>query len=265
MSSELKDALAEEYSSWAWKWVFRPFVLLQFALYVAATWRFYGRWSAGSGIYRHSGASDPDLHVNHLGNYAIVDVEPNHLLLGIHMGMAVIWVGGLLVQKTVLRRMAEAIDATGEGRTKNSAAYRRYRRVHAVLGTTMCVAGLLGCVAGPIVAWQSHAHAPMQVFLLLLPLYFLPAIATTWITARRKRFHDHQMWADLAFLGPAVASLWAEALIYYFGRGTPLGPRIGELTGVSVAWVVSFALLVLPAYLRRRRAARSSRKASPRR
>lgn len=248
--ASLRDTLADETESRSWRYAFRPMLLLQFGLYVAAIIRFWG--NAG---YDHvGGAGDASLHENHIGNLAIMAEQPNRWLLLIHLGMATYWVGGVLVQKHLLSRMAGAIDARRVGAPRDPAAYKRYRRAHAILGSSMCLVAFAGCVAGPLIAWFSHGHAPMRTFLLLLPIYFLPAICLTWWTARRKRFRDHQAWADLAFLGPAVASLWAEGLIFVAGRHTALGPRLGELVGVSIAWIVASLLLVLPVWLRRRRA-----------
>jgi len=61
-------------------------------------------------------------------------------------------------------------------------------------------------------------------------------MATCWIAAR----------ANVAFLGPAVASLWAEAPIFFFRRETPLGPRAGELAGTGLAWALVLLVVVLP-------------------
>ncbi len=249
----LPAALAADSDSRAYRFVYRPLLLLQLALYVRGLFLF-----ARTPTFEHvGGASDPVLFENHIGNLSHMASQPNRVLLTIHFVMATYWVGGVLAQKHLVSRMAGALGALDvqAGRAaRDPAAYKRYRQTHAVLGSSMCAIALVGCVAGPVIAWQSHGHPAMRTFLLALPFYFLPAIFHVWRTARQKRHRDHQLWANLAFLAPAVASLWAEALIYTCGRHTSLGTRLGELVGVAIAYTLTLVLLVLPFMLERRRA-----------
>lgn len=242
MPSTVAEVLSEDAADRAWNRVFLPTLVAQFLLYLVAA----GRFARDPGYSALAGASAPELHENHLGNIAIVLAQPDRALLAVHLGMAVFWVGGVLGQKALLRAMSASLA------DRDGPSYRRARNVHAVLGTALVAVALAGCVAGPIIAWQSHGHPAMKAFLLALPLYFLPAITMVWVSARRRRLADHRFWATAAFVGPAVASLWAEALIYVCGRHTPLGPWTGELVGTGSAFALSAWFVVRPAIVARR-------------
>ena len=242
-AASVRAALADDAAWAAYRWVYRPMLFLQLALYARAMVLFL--WSPSFALV--GGAADPQLHQNHIGNYSILRTQPHPALLAVHLTMALSWVGAVLFQKWTVGRMASSLGVGG-------AAYVRARRVHVVVGTALCTLALAGCVAGPLIAFQSHGHPPMRTFLLLLPLWFLPAITTVWVTARRRTIalRDHAAWANTAFLAPAVASLWAEALIYVCGRHTPLGPRIGELTGTGLAWALILEVVVVHVWRARR-------------
>ena len=212
-----------------YRWIYRPMLALQLALYLLAAARFLATPSYAA----LPGADDPLLHENHLGNIAIISSQPNPWLLGIHMGMAVVWVAGVLLNKELAHRLERSASVR--------AAHRR-------LGAAMCAVALAGCVAGPLVAWLDHGHPAMRTFLLLLPLYFLPAVSCVWYSARKKRWPEHRFWVSVAFVGPAVASLWAEILIYTFGRHSPLGPWAGELAGTWTAFGLASLAVVWPAH-----------------
>lgn len=238
----LADALARDLDDAHYRTLLRPMLCVQLALYVVATLRLI----AAPTYAALAGASDPLLHENHLGNIAIVHSQPRAWLLAIHMGMALVWVAGILTQKHLVARMARALAG------RRGDAYALARRLHALLGSAMILAALAGCLAGPAMAWQAHGHLAMQLFLLALPCFFLPAIAMTWISARRRAWHQHRFWATVAFVGPGVSSLWAEALIYACGRLTPLGPYLGELVGTGSAFVLGALVIVVPAWRMRR-------------
>jgi hypothetical protein len=254
--ASLRAALVDDAASAAYRWVYRPMLALQLALYAKAMVLFLWRPS----FELVGGAADPQLHQNHLGNYSILNGQPHPALLAVHLTMALSWVGAVLFQKRTVAQMATALGS-GRGAALDPRAYARARMRHAVVGTALVVLALAGCIAGPVIAFQSHGHPPMRIFLMLLPLYFLPAVTTVWATARRKSrpIRDHGAWANTAFLAPAVASLWAEALIYLCGRHTPLGPRVGELTGTGLAWALILAIVVIPTWLARRRAIAAGR------
>lgn len=246
----LRKALFDDASSFAYRWVFRPLLVVQLLLYCRGVVAYLTRPTFDV----VGGPADPQLHENHIGNLSILNSQPNPVLLAVHLGMATFWIAAVLFQKQSVGRMAAALGP--DGKVADPRRYARVRRFHATLGTLLCVVALAGCIAGPLIAWHSHGHAPMRAFLLFLPLYFLPAITTVWITARRRAFsiRTHQTWANTAFLAPAIASLWAEGLIYFCGRLTPLGPRLGELVGTGSAWMLILALVVIPAWRARGRA-----------
>jgi hypothetical protein len=239
----LLDALERDCADPLYTKVFRPMLILQLGLYVVATLRLV----AEPAYAALEGASDALLRENHLGNIAIMQSQPRAWLLAIHMGMAVFWIAGVLTQKHLVRRMALALAR------RQGDASRIARQLHARLGIAMILVAVAGCLAGPMIAWQSHGHAEMRAFLLALPLFFLPAISMVWITVRRRAWHAHRFWATTAFVGPALASLWAEALIYVLGRHTALGPYAGELVGTSAAFVLAAIVVVRPAWAEVRR------------
>lgn len=253
----LRAALFDDASLLAYRWIYRPLLALQLALYVRGVVLYLAQPS----FAQMGGAADPRLHQNHIGNYSIMRSQPDPALLAVHLGMATFWIAAVLFQKHSVGMMATALAAGPDGKASDPRGYGRVRRVHAVLGTVLCAVAIAGCIAGPLIAWQSHGHPPMRTFLLLLPLFFLPAVTTVWVTGRRRAssIRDHQTWANTAFLAPAVASLWAEALIYFCGRHTPLGPRLGELVGTGCAWGLILALVVIPAWRARAAAARTER------
>lgn len=170
-------------------------------------------------------------------------------MLAVHLTIATAWIAAVLFQKHSVARMA------------NPKTYASHRRWHALVGTAICALAFAGCIAGPVIAFKSHGHPPMRTFLLLLPLFFLPANTTVWITGRRRSILDHRTWANTAFLAPAIARLWAEALIYTCGRLTALGPRRGELVGTSMAWGLILLAVAIPAWRARRVALTSAEQA----
>jgi hypothetical protein len=246
----LRATLLEDASSTAYRWIYRPMLLLQLALYLRAV----AGYLTGPAFAVVGGSADPQLHQNHLGNYSILNGQPHPALLAVHLFMALGWVAAVLFQKHAVASMSAALEANQAPGRPDSRRFRRHRRRHAIVGTIICLVALAGCLAGPLIAWRSHGHPPMRTFLLLLPLYFLPAVTTVWMSGRRgaRSIRQHQLWANIAFLAPAGASLWAEVMIYVCGRLTPLGPRTGELVGTGFAWAAILVTVVVPAVRRRR-------------
>lgn len=234
----LLDALERDRSDTLYRKLLRPMLIVQLGLYVVAG----GRLLAEPAYAALAGASDPALHENHLGNIAIMTSQPRAWLLAIHMGMALVWIAAVLAQKQLVDRMATTLTR------READAHRLARRLHAGLGMTLVVVAIAGCLAGPTIAWQSHGHPAMRAFLLALPCFFLPSIAMVVVTARRRQWHEHRFWSTLAFVVPAVSSLWAEALIYLCGRHTPLGPHAGELVGTASAFLLGAIVIVRPAW-----------------
>jgi hypothetical protein len=255
--ASLRQTLLEDAGWWAYRWLYRPMLVLQLVLYARAVVAYLG----GPAFALVGGAADPQLHQNHIGNYSILNGQPHPALLGVHLFMALGWVAAVLFQKHAVARMSGALEGAGNHGRPDSRRYARDRRRHAIVGSAICALAVAGCLAGPLIAWQVHGHPPMRTFLLMLPLYFLPAVTTVWVTGRRgaRAIRHHQLWANIAFLAPAVASLWAEVLIFVCGRLTPLGPRKGELVGTGAAWMLILATIVIPAARRRRAALAAAR------
>src|SRR5262249_24724621 len=173
----------------------------------------------------------PMLHENHIGNLVSLRSQPSFALLSIHVLMAWAWIGVVILQKYLVARMAKS-----SGAPDKLDVFHRDRAIHAIAGTLMVVLGAVGVLVAPVIALVNHGNPGMKWFLVRQPLFFLPAIAMTTWTARdaRRSIRHHRFWADAAFLGPAVASLWTEAGIYVLGRMTPIGPNGGELLASAV-------------------------------
>jgi hypothetical protein len=248
--TSLRATLLEDAASRVYRWVYRPMLILQVALYIRALVGYL----TGPAFALVAEASDPQLHENHLGNYSILNGQPHPALLGLHLMMALGWVAAVLFQKQAVASMSAALEGEGMDGRPDGKRYARHRRAHAILGTIICVVAFAGCIAGPLIAWQSQGNPPMRFLLLALPLYFLPMITMVWVTGRQggRAIRHHQLWANIAFLAPAVSSLWAELLIYVCGRLTPLGPRMGELVGTVLASLLILVVVVVPALRRRR-------------
>jgi hypothetical protein len=197
------------------------------------------------------GTADPLMHENHLGNLVALKSQPNLLLLSVHLAMAVAYIGATMLQKALVARMSGAL----EDPARDPAAFARYRRIHATVGWSLCLLGLVGIAIAPVITLLNHGNPAMVMFLVGQPLFFLPLITMVLVSARRRdrSIRTHRFWAETAFLGPALASLWAEGLIYVIGRMTPIGPRIGEVAASAFAAAASVVLVVWPAWLARKR------------
>jgi hypothetical protein len=248
--ANLARALAEDASAPLYKWVWRPMLALQFLNYVRVVVNLI-RQPQYQAV---GGAGDPALHANHIGNLIVLKAQPNVWLLSVHMAMALCWIGATLAQKHFVARMAAALGTAGQG-----AAFARQRRFHVLSGWTLTVLGMVGIVIGPVLALLNTGNEPMQRFLLTQPIFFLPLMAMVLISARNRRWsiRTHRFWAETAYLGPAVASLWAEAMIHVFGQLPQIGPRRGDLLASQIAGVLSVALVIVPAWIARRRGLRA--------
>jgi hypothetical protein len=242
----LTRALVEDASAPIYRWIWRPMLALQFVNYL----RVVVNLSREPRYAQVGGAADPALHANHIGNLIVLKAQPNIWLLSVHMAMALLWIGATMWQKHFVAKMAGALATPGRG-----PAFARYRRVHARMGWSLSVLGIVGILIGPVLALLNHGNQPMRRFLLTQPLFFLPLMAMVLISARNRRWsiRTHKFWAETAYLGPALASLWAEAMIYAFGQLPQIGPRKGDLLASQIAAVLSVFLVVLPAWIARRR------------
>ncbi len=189
----------------------------------------------------------PNLRCNHLGNYSIMRESPNWYLLVTHIIMALIWVIGWLVQITIVERMGHALEKS------EFKKYQNQKIFHRLIGRIIIIINVIGCCAGPIIAFLSHDHAPMRFFLMvILPLTFLPAFVKVWLTGKNsdmKSIVEHRFWTTAAIFGPVISSLWAPPLIWVFGHLTPIGPWAGELIGTLTGSILMILFVVIPAWL----------------
>jgi hypothetical protein len=244
--AQVARALSDDAGSWLYRWVWRPMLAIQFLNYLHAAYRF-----VKDPVYSSAGvAADPMLRENHIGNWVALKSQPDFFLLSVHLSMAVVWIGAMMLQKQLVALMAGALASPGQGRD-----YARYRRVHAAVGWTLVSLGVVGIVIGPIITVMNHGNEPMKQFLVGQPLFFLPLMTMVVVSARRRDWsvRTHRFWAETAFLGPALSALWAEAMIYVFGRLTPIGPRWGELVASALAAVLGVVFVVVPAWIERSR------------
>jgi hypothetical protein len=188
-------------------------------------------------------AEHPLLRENHIGNLVSLKSQIHPALLGVHVAMAWLWIAATLGQKHLARRMSGSIAEPGD-------RWLRHRRAHAALGASLLVLGFAGILVAPVIAILYHGNAPMKWFLVAQLGTFLPPMTMVAVTARdrRRSLRSHRFWAEFAFVGPAVASVWTEAAIYVTGRFTSLGPHRGELWSSIVGGALGFALVVVPAW-----------------
>ena len=238
--------LADDAADWRYRWLWMPMLVVQAVLYTRVLYRFV----AQVGDYPSAPTDQfPLLHENHIGNLVSVKDSPNVVLLGIHVVMAWAWIVGVLVQKHLVRRMAAS-------RTD----YLAVRRIHAIVGLTLLVLGFGGIAVAPIIALLVHGNPPMKWFLVAQVVTFFPPMTMVAITAfdHRRPIAQHRFWAEFAFVGPAVASVWTEAAIHVVGRYTSVGPNAAELWSSIVGGALGFLLVVVPAWFALRRTTSSA-------
>ena len=246
LPAQTAETLAAEGLDWRYRWLWMPMLAVQAVLYTRVLARFF--WHAS---YPAVPTHDyPLLHENHIGNLVSVKASPNVVLLGVHLVMAWAWILGVLAQKQLARNMGAAVG--------DRARYMKVRRIHARLGMSLLVLGFIGIGLGPVIALLVHGNPPMKWFLVAQIVTFYPPMAMVLVTVRDRRrpIADHRFWAEFAFVGPAVASVWTEAAIYLTGRYTSLGPNAGEVWSSAGGGALGFLLVVVPAWfaLRRSRA-----------
>jgi len=209
--------------------------------------------------YRPVGtAADLALHQNHVGNVIALKAQPNPWLLLVHLGMAVVWVVGTMLQKALVARAAGTRPAAGGIRAGDPL------RIHAWVGRILFTIGVAGILAGFVIAFVSHGNEPMRRFLLTQPLFFLPPMIMVVVSARKRTWsiRTHRFWAHTAFLGPGLATLWTEILINIFGRVRSIGPRGGDLLGSELAALLGVVFVIVPAWVARRRGIAADARAS---
>ena len=242
--SAVRSALADDARSAAYRYLWRPLLGLQLVLYTRVVYRFMSE-----PVYASVPSAEyPLLHENHIGNLVSLASQPNLAVLTVHVAMAWAWIFAVIAQKHFVARMAEGLKGGQEG------LFARYRTAHVVVGTGMVALGIVGILAALVITISNHGNPGMQQFLLGQPLFFLPAMAMVWITARRKNLsiRHHLFWADTAFLGPAVASVWTEGAIYVLGRMTSLGPNSAEVWASAVGGGLGALAVVVPGWFARR-------------
>jgi hypothetical protein len=164
--------------------------------------------------------------------------------------MALVWVAATLVQKALIAKAARLNQNRAPHRLTTEAI-----RIHKWVGWTLSVVGIAGVLAGAVLAYLSTGYEPMRRFLLTQPICFLPPMVMVLVSARKRSWsiRTHRFWAQTAYLGPALATLWTEILINLFGRVASIGPRGGDLLGSEVAALLGTALVIVPAWISRRR------------
>jgi hypothetical protein len=242
------ETLGAEALDWRYRWLWMPMLGVQAVLYTRVLARFFLHPSYPA-VPTHD---YPLLHENHIGNLVSVKASPNVVLLGVHLVMAWAWIVGVLAQKQLARSMnAAVIDG-------DPARYAAVRRMHARLGMSLVVLGFIGIGIAPVIALLVHGNPPMKWFLVAQIVTFYPPMAMVLVTVRDRArpIAQHRFWAEFAFVGPAVASVWTEAAIYLTGRYTSLGPNAGEVWSSAGGGALGFLLVVVPAWfaLRRSRA-----------
>ena len=233
-------ALGEESRGRLHPRAWRPILVLQLLLYTAMLIRFV----IEPNYVDVPTPEHPTLRRNHILNFVSLRDNPALVLMTVHVAMAWLWIAATLAQKELARVM---------GRSK--ADFQRVRRYHARIGWTLVLSGMVGITFGAVIAFGWHENPPMRRFLLAQPLYFLPMMVLTLVSARRARWsvRYHRFWAEMAFLGPAVSSLWTEIAIFVTQRFTPLGPHGGEYWSSVVGGSLGFAIVVVPAFFLLRR------------
>src|SRR3569623_290409 len=246
--TKLAAALRDDAADPVYRWLWRPMLVLQLANLV----RVFINFSRNRSYQAMVGAADATLHQNHVGNVIALKAQPNPWLLTVHLGMALTWVAGTLVQKGLVARAARANPSVGP---RDGGAAANVIRIHRVMGWILSIVGMTGIIAGFLIAFFSHGHEAMRRFLLTQPLFFLPPMVMVLVSARKRggSIRTHRFWAQTAYLGPALATLWTEILINLFGRVPSIGPRGGDLLGSELAAVLGAALVIVPAWLARRR------------
>jgi hypothetical protein len=237
--TSMATVLREDTLDWRYRYLWCPLLVLQAVLYTRVVLRFLHRVEYPA----MPTAEHPLLRENHIGNLVSLRSPIHPWLLGIHVAMAWLWIAGTLGQKHLVRRMAGAIARPGD-------RWRAYRTVHAALGMALLALGFAGILVAPVIALLHHGNPPMKWFLVSQLVTFLPPMTMVAVTARSRTrsLRDHRFWAEFAFVGPAVASVWTEGAIYVTGRFTALGPNRGELWSSVVGGALGFALVVLPAW-----------------
>ena len=248
--AQTAETLTAEGLDWRYRWLWMPMLAVQAVLYTRVLTRFLLHATYPSTPTRDF----PLLHENHIGNLVSLKASPNPWLLGVHVVMAWSWIAGVLVQKQLARMMGAAALSGDRAR------YAGVRRIHARLGIGLLVLGFIGIGVAPVIALMVHGNPPMKWFLVAQIVTFYPPMAMVFVTVRDRRrpIADHRFWAEFAFVGPAVASVWTEAAIYVTGRYTSLGPNAGEVWSSAAGGALGFLLVVVPAWFALRRSRTAS-------
>jgi len=154
---------------------------------------------------------------------------PGNVMLGLHLFLAAVIIGGGLLQLVPqLRTMAPRL-------------HRWNGRVYASLAVVASLAGLLmmvtrGAVGGPLM------HAGMALDALLVVAFALMAVRT----ARARRFDSHRRWALRLFM--AVSAVWffrVGLMAWLLLNGGPVGFDPVSFRGPFLD-VLAFAQYLLP-------------------
>ena len=236
----IRATLREDASNRVYLLLWMPLLLVQLVLYCLMLWRFFES-------PEYAPVPDPEhplLKENHIQNLVSLKSQPELWLLGTHVAMAWLWIAGTLGQKALVSRMA-----------RGGKAFVNARRLHVILGWSLCSLAFVGIIIGTWLAYDLHGSEQMRWFLVAQPLFFLPAIGAVVLTAKRRAWsiRHHRFWAETTFLGPGLASLWTEVGIHVGQRMTSFGIHEAEFWASAAGGAIGFAVVVIPAWIALRR------------
>src|SRR5207249_1669230 len=152
----LARALRQDADGPVYRWIWRPLLWVQLVLYTRMVARY-----VLEPMYAHVATAEfPLLRVNHLGNFVSLRSEPFQPFMVVHVAMAWGWIGGCLLQKHLVSRMAQAL--ADPANPAHEATFRRRRNVHACVGTSLCVLALAGVMVAPVITLANHGNPPMK-------------------------------------------------------------------------------------------------------
>lgn len=246
--AQIAPTVTDDASSMVYRWVWSPMLALQLLHY-----SYVGGLVWLEPRYRLlGGLIDPLMYEDHIGLRMHLDSQPHPAILGVHMLMAWAWPGVVLAQRQLAAMMSRAISSVDED------AFQRARTLHQWIGRAMGLLGFVGIAVTPVLALVNRGPSLTTWFLTFQLGFFLPVMALTLYTARQRAIsiRYHRFWAEIAFVGPALTSLWVEIAVNLLDY-LPLSPEVSELAGTQVGVLLGLLLVMLPAWLSLRQGLRA--------